>query len=212
MSTPPQPIVIPAAVASVVTTKLQVETTPLAVDTRIPKYISAVFYTHPVQQVNQQTKNPYVGAATSAGTSIVTSNVSMGSLPTAQFSSKPFTDSVGAATGDFNNAMPNGSTMLAHPGGNALAHGLACLSNQKPCYNGTSTTDNQPVSILRPSLSPPTRSASVLVGLTGQKLYEFSMGSTNSVSNHSGIYYNPLTEKAVTSDGYKVSPGFTVSH
>jgi len=199
-STPPQ-IVIPAAVASVVTTNLQVETTQLPADTRVPKSITAVFYQHPPQQVNQQTKNPYVGGAISAGSSVVTSNISMGSLPSAQFSSTPFTDSVGGPAGGSNNAMPNGSTMLGHPSGNLLTSGAACLGNQQPCYNGTATTSNQPLF-----------KKALLIGLTGQKLYEFSMGSKTSVGNYTSIYYNPLTEKALTSDGHQVSPGFTVSH
>tara|TARA_R110002074_G_scaffold359180_1_gene531719 strand:+ start:1490 stop:2113 length:624 start_codon:yes stop_codon:yes gene_type:complete len=199
---PPQ-IVIPAAAASVVTTTLQVETTQ-APDARVPKSIKSKFYHHPRQHVNLQTKNPYVGAATSAGTSIVSSNVSMGSLPAAQFSSTPFKDSLIVPTNGSNNVMPNGSTMLAHP------PGTLCLGNQQPCYTGTSTTGNQPLSAWRPSLS--LRSSSILVGVTGQKLYEFSMGTTNSVSNHSSIYYKPLSEKAFTSDGHQVSPGFTVSH
>jgi hypothetical protein len=197
---PPQ-IVIPAAVASVVTTNLQVETTPAVSDAKVPKYITAKFYKHPNQQINHQDKNPYIGAAASAGTSIVTSNVSMGSLPSAQFAYKPFKDSIIGPTKDSNNVMPDGSTMVGHPGGDLLASGSACLGNQQPCYDGTSTTGNQP--IFRKE---------ILVGLTGQKLYHFRMGSTNSVGNHSSIYYNPLTEKALTSDGYKVSPGFTVSH
>jgi len=204
---PPQ-IVIPAAVASVVTTTLQVETTPVS-EPGVSKSITSRFYHHPRQQVNLQTKNPYVGAATSAGTSIVTSNVSMGSLPAAQFSSAPFTASLkGKPT--HNNVMPNGSTMLAHPAGNLHTAGARCLGNLQPCYNGTSTTGNQPISVWRPSLN--LRSAAILTGFTGQKLYEFSMGSTSSVGNHSSIYYNPLSEKALTSDGHQVSPGFTVSH
>ena len=199
---PPQ-IVISAAPASVVTTTLQVETTPVS-EPGVSKSITSNFYHHPRQQVNLQTKNPYVGAATSAGTSIVTSNVSMGSLPAAQFSSAPFTASLNGPSDDSNNVMPNGSTMLAHPSG------AACLGNQQPCYNGTSTTGNQPLSVWGPSRN--LRSASILVGFTGRKLYEFSMGSTSSVGNHSSIYYNPLSEKALTSDGHQVSPGFTVSH
>jgi len=204
---PPQ-IVIPAAVASVVTTTLQVETTPAVSDARVPKYIAAKFYKHPQQLINHQTKNPYIGAAASAGTSIVTSNVSMGSLPSAQFSSKRFAEYAAASfipylsiSGDSDNAMPDGSTMLGHPTGTLLTSGAACVGNQQPCYNGTATGGYQP-----------TFRKEVLVGMTGQKLYHFSMGSTNSVGNHSSIYYNPLTEKALTSDGYKVSPGFTVSH
>jgi len=197
---PPQ-IVISAAEASVVTTTLQVETTPSASDARVPKYIKSNFYHHPRQQVNLQTKNPYVGAATSAGTSIVTSNVSMGSLPSAQFSSTPFLDSASGPTGLSNNVMPNGSTMISYPSGNLPTSGAACLGNQQPCYTGTSTTGNQPLF-----------KKALLIGLTGQKLYEFSMGSSNSVGNHSSIYYNPLSEKALTSDGHRVSPGFTMSH
>jgi len=91
--------------------------------------------------------------------------------------------------------------MLGHPTGNLLSSGAACLANQQPCYNGTATTDNQPLF-----------KKALLIGLTGQKLYEFSMGSKTSVGNHSSIFYNPLSEKALTSDGHQVSPGFTVSH
>jgi len=194
-------VIIPTAIASAVTTTLQVETTPSVSDERVSKYISANFFTHPGQQLNNQTTNPYIGAAASAGTSIVTSNISMGSLPSAQFSSKPFTQSVGGPAGGSNNVMPNGSSMLGHPTGNLLSSGAACLANQQPCYNGTATTANQPVF-----------KKALLIGLTGEKLYDFSMGSTKNVSNHSGIYYNPLSEKALTSDGHRVSPGFTVSH
>ena len=200
LTIPPQ-IVIPAAIASAVTTTLQVETTSAASDARVPKSITANFYHHPRQQINLQTKNPYVGTATSAGTSVVTSNVSMGSLPSAQFSSTPFLDSVGGPAGGSNNVMPNGSTMLGHPSGNLPTSGAACLGNQQPCYTGTATTGNQPLF-----------KKALLIGLTGQKLYEFSMGSKTSVGNHSSIYYNPLSEKALTSDGHQVSPGFTVSH
>ena len=204
---PPQ-IVIPAAVASVVTTTLQVETTPAVSDAKLPKYIAAKFYNHPQQQINHQTKNPYVGAATSAGTSIVTSNVSMGSVPSAQFSSKRFVQYAAASnlplvsiSGDSDNAMPDGSTMLGHPTGTLLTSGAACVGNQQPCYKGTSTGGYQP-----------TFRKAELVGMTGQKLYHFAMGSNNNVSNHTSIYYNPLSEKAQTSDGHRVSPGFTVSH
>jgi hypothetical protein len=101
--------------------------------------------------------------------------------------------------------------MISYPSGNLPPNSrAACLGNQQPCYNGTSTTSNQPLSAWRPSLNR--RSAAILTGFTGQKLYEFSMGSTSSVGNHSSIYYNPLSEKALTSDGQQVSPGFTVSH
>jgi hypothetical protein len=208
-------LVIPAAIASVVTTNLNIEQSFLPKESKVTKKMTVNFFNHPLQKVDHQTTNPYIGAAATAGTSISTSNVSLGSLPSAQFSSKPF---LGAPTNSHNsssNVMPDGSTMLAAPNGPLLS-GDNCMDNKKPCYTGTSasgfvketvggvvtyTYGNQPVF-----------PKAELIGLTGQKQYHFSMGSTNNVGNHSSIFYSPLIEKALTGDGHQVSPGFTVSH
>lgn len=209
---PPQ-IVIPAAVASVVTTTSQIETTPLIVDTRVPRNMSSSFFTRENQSVNHQQTNPFVGASTSAGISIKTSNVSMGSLPESQFSSTPYVVSssdTGPSRGS-NNVMPDGSTMVVYPDSQCKG------DNKRPCYTGVSTAGfvTQKGGEWAGSLvygNQPVFRKEVLIGLTGQHLYHFSMGSTKSVSNHTSIYYNPLTEKALTGDGHRVSPGFTVSH
>jgi len=196
-------IVIPTSLASVVTTNLQLENDSNLTDASAVKYISSSFFNHPSRRANHQTTNPYIGAAASSGASIVTSNVSFGSLPAAQLSRKPFDENSDGKgpTSDPNNVMPNGSTMIGYPSGNLPTSGAACQGNQQPCYDGTSTNGNQPIF----------RKAE-LIGLTGQNLYHFSMDSSKSVSNHSSIFYNTLIEKALTNDGHQVSPGFTVSH
>jgi len=196
-------IVIPTSLASVVTTNLQLENDSNLTDASAVKYISSSFFNHPSRRANHQTTNPYIGAAASSGASIVTSNVSFGSLPAAQLSYQPFDENSDGKgpTGDPNNVMPNGSTMIGYPSGNLPTSGAACQGNQQPCYDGTSTNGNQPIF----------RKAE-LIGLTGQNLYHFSMDSSKSVSNHSSIFYNTLIEKALTNDGHQVSPGFTVSH
>jgi hypothetical protein len=110
--------------------------------------------------------------------------------------------------------MPDGSTMIAAP--NGPLSGNNCMDNKKPCYTGTSASGFVKETIAGVVTytygNQPVFRKSELIGLTGQKQYHFSMGSTNSVSNHSSIFYNPLIEKALTSDGHQVSPGFTVSH
>jgi hypothetical protein len=138
-----------------------------------------------------------VGNAISSGLTVFTSNVSLGSLPMPQVTSKPI---LRPTPKNALNMMPDGSTSIIQP--NDPDDPTPPSPQDCPCLE---------YSYINPSQKVPIYPSTVRNNFTGQNMYTFQMeNGTLSQNYQSLIFYDSLGKK-ISQGIVKVSPGFALS-
>ena len=143
-----------------------------------------------------------VGSGISAGLTVFTSNVSLGSLPMPQLTPAALLGPNPPNPKNALNMMPDGSTATIQPND---------PNNPNPPNPGD--PPNLEYSYINPSQTVPTYFGTVLNHFTGQNMYTSQMeNGTLSQNFQSLIFYKPLGKKISQGNNMNfVSPGFSLS-